>query len=157
MTSADVRKSARGAPSTEFRRIHQLGGAAQAPGPLGFRKSVWILFAARNAKKNRAAGDAPIALRDLLLTPGSPGGMRILAGRGWWRGRALAAWVTGAPGRALPWAPGARTGGAAGHSRALDRPCSSAARKVTAASVLASSVWETGRELPEGLEAGRTS
>ncbi|XP_059528017.1 translation factor GUF1, mitochondrial isoform X2 [Myotis daubentonii] len=55
--------------------------------------------------------------------------MRVLAGRGWWRGRALAAWVTWAPGRALPWPPGARTGGAAGDSWALDRLCSSAARK----------------------------
>ncbi|XP_023609383.1 translation factor GUF1, mitochondrial isoform X5 [Myotis lucifugus] len=55
--------------------------------------------------------------------------MRILAGRGWWRGRALAAWATGAADRALPWAPGARTGGAAGDSWALDRLCSSAARK----------------------------
>ncbi|XP_036188537.1 translation factor GUF1, mitochondrial isoform X2 [Myotis myotis] len=61
--------------------------------------------------------------------PASPGGMRILAGRGWWRGRALAAWFTWAPGRALPWPPGARTGGAAGDSWALDRLCSSAARK----------------------------
>ncbi|XP_036273177.2 translation factor GUF1, mitochondrial isoform X2 [Pipistrellus kuhlii] len=61
--------------------------------------------------------------------------MRLPAGRGWWRGRALAAWVPGAAGRAppppppLPGPPGARVRGAAAARRALDRLYSSAARQ----------------------------
>lgn len=79
--------------------------------------------------------------------------MRVLAGRGWWRrGRALAAWVAGAAGRALPlpWPPGAGTRGA------LDRLYSSAARQVTAPGSF-SSVLKSGRVPLEGLEVGRAS
>nr|KAF6431317.1 GUF1-like protein, GTPase [Rousettus aegyptiacus] len=55
--------------------------------------------------------------------------MRILVGRGWWRGRAITAWVSGAACRMLPWPLPALSRGAAAHSGALERRYSSAERK----------------------------
>lgn len=78
--------------------------------------------------------------------------MRILAGPGWWRGSALAAWVARAACRGLPWYPGARTRGAAGNSWALDRLYSSAERKVTASPFLISYVLNIGRVLLTHVE-----
>ncbi|KAM5337824.1 translation factor GUF1, mitochondrial isoform 2-T2 [Glossophaga mutica] len=51
------------------------------------------------------------------------------AGPGWWRGRALAAWVTRAACPGLPWPPRGGTLGAAGESWGLSRLYSSAERK----------------------------
>ena len=60
--------------------------------------------------------------------------MWTLAGQGWWRGRALAAWVTEAARKGLLWPHLAPARGTAAESRAPDRRYSSANRKVTAVS-----------------------
>ncbi|KAJ1061204.1 hypothetical protein CapIbe_005641 [Capra ibex] len=55
--------------------------------------------------------------------------MWTLAGQGWWRGRALAAWVTEAARKGLLWPHLAPARGTAAESRAPDRRYSSANRK----------------------------
>lgn len=77
--------------------------------------------------------------------------MRILAGRGWWRGRAFAVWVARVACPAPPWPPRVRTRRAAGASWAPDRPYGSAGRKVTAASFPLSPVLEVAGLESEGL------
>lgn len=76
-------------------------------------------------------GHGAVASRDPRVTPPSPGGMWTLSGRGWWRGRALAAWAPGAAHRGLPGPPRPTTRQAAPGSRAPNRLSSSAERQVT--------------------------
>lgn len=78
--------------------------------------------------------------------------MWTLAGRSWWRGRALAAWVAEAECRGLPRPRPSRSRGAAAHARALGRLYSSAERKVTAPRLPISHVLERGRVLGANLE-----
>lgn len=74
-------------------------------------------------------GHGAVASRDHRVMPPSPGGMWTLSGRGWWRGRALAAWAPGAAHRGLPGPPRPTTRQAAPGSRAPNRLSSSAARQ----------------------------
>lgn len=77
---------------------------------------------------------APLRPGDLLLTPPLRRGMWTLAGQGWWRGRALAAWVTEAARKGASLASPRDGPGTAAESRPPDRRYSSANRKVTALS-----------------------